>query len=119
MPYVRPPRAGGSSSWGYGRLWRFALDGVTSFTSTPLRVWTYIGLSTAALALVAATVLVVRVLLVGRDVPGYASLMVVMLLGFAAQMVAFGILGEYIGRMYEEVKRRPLYLVRERLGFRR
>jgi glycosyltransferase involved in cell wall biosynthesis len=117
VPYVRPVRAAGSSSWPYRRLLRFALDGMTSFSTRPLRVWTYVGVSAALLALLFATIIVVRVLVVGRDVPGYASLMVAILFAFALQMIALGVLGEYIGRMYQEVKGRPIYLVRDRKGF--
>ena len=117
VPYMRPARAAGASSWRYGQLWRFALDGITSFSTAPLRIWTTVGLVTAGLALLSAVALIVRVMLLGREVPGYASLMVVVLFSFAVQMVAFGVLGEYIGRLYDEVKNRPLYLVRERVGF--
>lgn len=117
VPYVRPVRAAGSSSWPYRRLLRFALDGMTSFSTRPLRVWTYVGVSAALLALLFAAIIVVRVLVVGRDVPGYASLMVAILFAFALQMIALGVLGEYIGRMYQEVKGRPIYLVRDRKGF--
>lgn len=117
VPYTRPPREAGATSFRYPRLWRFALDGLTSFTTAPLRVWTSVGLVAALIALGAAAAVILRVMIIGRDVPGYASLMVVFLFGFAANMLAFGILGEYIGRMYEEVKQRPLYLVRERIGF--
>jgi hypothetical protein len=98
-------------------LWRFALDGITSFTTMPLRVWTTIGVGVAGVALLAAVGLVIRVLVFGRDMPGYASLMVVLLFGLALQLIALGILGEYVGRLYEEVKGRPIYLVRERIGF--
>jgi hypothetical protein len=90
---------------------------MTSFSTRPLRVWTYVGVSAALAAILVAVVLVVRVLVVGRDVPGYASLMVAILFAFALQMIALGILGEYIGRMYQEVKGRPIYLVRDRVGF--
>jgi polyisoprenyl-phosphate glycosyltransferase len=117
VSYVRPQREAGTTSFGYLKLFRFALDGVTAFSTAPLRVWTGLGLATATAALAAAAALVIRVLVVGRDVPGYASLMVVMLFGFAVQMIAFGVLGEYVGRLYEEAKGRPVYLVRERLGF--
>jgi hypothetical protein len=102
---------------GYVRLWRFALDGITSFSTAPLRVWTVVGLGSAVLAVIAAATLIIRVLVVGREVPGYASLMVVILLGFAVQMIAFGVLGEYVGRLYQEVKGRPIYVVRTRIGF--
>lgn len=117
VPYVRPARTAGSSSWGYGKLWRFALDGVTSFSTAPLRVWTGVGVAAALLAVLYGLVLIVRVLFIGRDVPGYASMMAVILFGFALQMIALGVIGEYVGRVYEEVKGRPLYMVRERVGF--
>lgn len=119
VPYVRPERAAGTSSWGYVKLMRFALDGITSFSTAPLRVWTLLGMAGAVGAVIAAAGLVIRVLIVGREVPGYASLMVVMLLGFAVQMIAFGVLGEYVGRLYQEVKGRPIYVVRARVGFDR
>jgi len=117
VPYVRPARAAGASSMGYLRLLHFAIDGITSFSTAPLRVWTVLGLTGAAAAVGYAAFLIIRTLLVGRDAPGYASLMVVMLLGFAVQMIAFGVLGEYVGRLYQEVKGRPIYVVRAKVGF--
>lgn len=117
VPYARPVRAAGHTSWSYLRLWRFALDGVTAFTTLPLRVWTMVGVGSAVIAVLYALALVIRVLVVGREAPGYASMMVVMLFGIAFQLIALGVLGEYIGRMYEEVKRRPIYMVRDRSGF--
>lgn len=117
VAYARPPRAAGTTSWGYFGLLRFAIDGLTAFTTAPLKIWTGVGVVAALLALTFAGVIIVQVLISGRDVPGYASLMVVILFGFALQMIALGVLGEYIGRMYQEVKGRPIYLVRERVGF--
>ena len=117
VPYVRPERAAGVTSMGYLRLWRFALDGITSFSTAPLRVWSVIGFVSALLAVMLAIGLIVRVLIVGREVPGYASLMTVVLFSFAIQMMAFGVLGEYVGRLYQEVKGRPIYVVRARVGF--
>lgn len=117
VPYTRPPRLAGETAWGYRKLFRFAVDGVTAFTTLPLRIWTGVGLISAAAAAVAGIGLIVRVIMVGRDVPGYASLMVALLFGFAVQMIALGVMGEYIGRMYQEVKGRPTYLVRDRIGF--
>jgi len=117
VPYVRPQRAAGTTSMGYLRLWRFAIDGITSFSTAPLRVWTGVGLIAALMALAGAVAVVIRVLIAGRDVPGYASLMVVILISTALQMVAFGVLGEYVGRLYQEVKGRPIYVVRARIGF--
>ena len=119
VPYARPERAAGTSSMGYVRLWRFALDGITSFSTAPLRVWSVIGFVSALIALAFAIGLIVRVLIVGREVPGYASLMTVVLFGFAIQMMAFGVLGEYVGRLYQEVKGRPIYVVRAKVGFDR
>lgn len=116
VPYVRPERAAGQTTWRYGRLFNFALDGITSFSTFPLRVWTSVGLLVAAAALVWAAAIVARTLLLGRDVPGYASLMVVILVGTAIQMIAFGVLGEYVGRLYQEAKRRPIYVVRRVYG---
>ena len=119
VPYARPERAAGTSSMGYLRLWRFALDGITSFSTAPLRVWSVIGFVSALVALAVAVGIIIRVLIVGREVPGYASLMTVVLFGFAIQMMAFGVLGEYVGRLYQEVKGRPIYVVRARVGFDR
>jgi hypothetical protein len=98
---------------------RFAIDGITSFSTAPLRVWTALGLVAAIVAVIGAVALIVRVLIVGRESPGYASLMVVLLFSFAAQMIAFGVLGEYVGRLYQEAKGRPIYVVRARIGFDR
>jgi polyisoprenyl-phosphate glycosyltransferase len=119
VPYARPERAAGVSSMGYLRLWRFAVDGITSFSTAPLRVWSLIGFVSAIAALIFAVGLIVRVLIVGREVPGYASMMVAILFGFAIQMMAFGVLGEYVGRLYQEVKGRPIYVVRAKVGFDR
>lgn len=113
VPYVRPPRAAGTSSWASPALWRLAFDGITSFSTTPLRIWSVVGVSAAGLASLYAAFLILRVLIFGRDVPGYASLMVVVLFCFAVQMVAIGIMGEYLGRLYQEVKGRPIYIVRK------
>lgn len=113
VPYVRPARAAGSTQWASPALWRLAIDGITSFSTAPLRVWSVIGFLAALVAVLAAGGLVLRVLLYGRDVPGYASLMVVVLFCFALQMVAFGVMGEYLGRLYQEAKGRPIYLLRD------
>jgi polyisoprenyl-phosphate glycosyltransferase len=113
VPYVRPQRAAGTSSWASPKLWRLAIDGITSFSTAPLRIWSSIGFGVALLAVLAGLALIARVLILGREVPGYASLMVVLLFCFAVQMVAIGVMGEYIGRMYVETKRRPIYIARE------
>ena len=118
IPYNRPMRVAGSTSWNYWGLFRFAIDGITAFTTAPLRLWTFIGLASALIAVLYGIFLLVRVLVVGLDVPGYASIMEAILLGFAVQMIALGVIGEYIGRIYEEVKGRPIYMIRDRVGFK-
>src|SRR5215470_1645584 len=114
---VRAPRAAGTSKWRYWRLWNFALDGITAFSTMPLRIWSYIGAGIASLAFAYALYLILRTILLGADVPGYASLMVAVLFMGGVNLMSLGILGEYLGRAYTEVKRRPLYLVLERIGF--
>jgi glycosyltransferase involved in cell wall biosynthesis len=116
VAYDREARHAGSSRWSYWRLWNFALDGILSHSTVPLRVWTYGGAFIAATALVFAAYRVVRTLVLGVDVPGYASIMVAILFIGGVQILSIGVLGEYIGRIYEEVKRRPLYLVDETAG---
>lgn len=115
--YDRPNRYKGETTWNYWRLWNFALDGITSFSFIPLKVWSYIGLLVAIPAFFYASFLVLRTVLFGIDLPGYASLMVAVLFLGGVQLVSLGVLGEYLGRVYEEVKGRPLYLVREAYGF--
>jgi glycosyltransferase involved in cell wall biosynthesis len=117
VPYSRPERAAGTSSFRYWKLWNFALDGITSFSTAPIRVWSYVGLIAGVLAVGVAGMIVIRTLLFGRDVPGYPSLMVVILMSFGLQMLAIGSLGEYVARIYQEVKGRPLYVVMDRYGF--
>ena len=111
VPYDRAPRHAGRTTWNYWRLWNFALEGLTSFTVVPLRVATYAGLAVAALALVYGAVVVLRALVFGGDVAGYPSLMTVVLLLGGVQLVTLGVIGEYLGRVFNETKRRPLYFV--------
>ncbi|NJO50584.1 MAG: glycosyltransferase, partial [Leptolyngbyaceae cyanobacterium RM2_2_4] len=115
--YDRAERYRGRTKWNYWRLWNFAVDGITSFSSVPLKVWSYLGLILSVFAFLYASFLIVRTLIWGVDVPGYASLMVVILFLGGVQLITLGIIGEYLGRVYEEVKRRPLYLVRDAYGF--
>jgi len=117
VAYEREQRANGVSKWKYWRLWNFALDGITTSTTLPLRIWTYAGLGISVLAFAYAGFLIARTLINGVDVPGYASLMVVVLMFGGINMLTLGIMGEYIGRIYTEAKARPLYLVRDLFGF--
>jgi len=114
VEYDRAPRAAGESKFSAWKLWNLALEGITSFSTLPLRVWTYLGLSVAFFALTRAVWLVLRTLIYGVDVPGYASLATAVLLLGGIQLIGIGVLGEYIGRIYLESKGRPLYLVRRR-----
>jgi len=113
IPYDRDARFAGTTKWNLWKLWNFALEGITSFSSLPLRVWSYVGGGIAMLAFFYALARIVRVLILGIDVPGYESLLVVSLFLGGLQLLGLGIIGEYMGRMFEEIKARPLYLVRE------
>lgn len=115
--YDRQQRYQGKTTWNYWKLWNFAIDGITSFSQFPLKIWSYLGLLIALSAFAYASFLIIRTLISGIDVPGYASLMVTVLFLGGIQLLTLGIIGEYIGRIYEEVKQRPLYLVRDCYGF--
>lgn len=109
--YDRPGREEGESTWSYWKLWNFALDGLTSFSTVPLRVWMYIGLIVSLMSFGYASFLVFRTMIIGVDLPGYASLMVVILFLGGIQLISLGVLGEYLGRVFIEVKQRPIYLI--------
>lgn len=111
VEYRRPERAAGTTKWRFWTLWNFALDGITASSTLPLRIWTYFGGALALLAILYAAAIVGRTLLFGVDVPGYASLMAVVLTLGAVNFIAIGILGEYVGRIAVEVRQRPLYVV--------
>jgi hypothetical protein len=104
-------RAGDRSRWSFWKLWRFALDGLFSFSTAPLKVWTYVGVLSAVAAFVYAVITLIQTFVYGIAVPGYASLLIVMLLLNGLSLISNGIQGEYIGRIFEEVKGRPLYVV--------
>jgi len=112
IPYDCESRSSGRSKFSVWRLWNLALDGISAFSTTPLRIWTYVGLVIALLALSYGTFIVGKVLLFGKDLPGYASLMTVILFLGGIQLIGLGVLGEYLGRVYRETKQRPLYIVR-------
>lgn len=116
VPYDRAPRAAGRSSWNWWRLWNFALEGITSFSVAPLKIATYVGLATALLAFGYGAWIVAKTLLWGDPVAGYPSLMSVVLFLGGIQLMALGLIGEYLGRLYLESKQRPLYLIDQTLG---
>jgi glycosyltransferase involved in cell wall biosynthesis len=113
VPYHRHSRHAGTTKWNYWKLWNLAIEGITSFTIAPLRISTYVGLVTAAGAFAYGLFIIVRTLLYGNPVAGYPSLLTVMLFLGGVQLTAIGILGEYVGRIFNETKNRPLYFLNE------
>ena len=116
VEYARPERIAGTTKFNAWRLWNFALEGITSFSIDPLRIWTYLGGMVAFISFLFAIFIVVNVLIYGVDVPGYASVVVAVTFLGGLQLVGIGIIGEYLGRSYIESKRRPVYLVRRIYG---
>jgi glycosyltransferase involved in cell wall biosynthesis len=116
VEYARAERAAGETKFNGRRLFNLALEGIVSFSTLPLKIWTYIGLAAAMVALIYLVVIVFNTLVNGIDVPGYASLLSVMLFFNGLILMGLGVLGEYVARIFIEVKGRPLYLVRERIG---
>lgn len=119
VPFQVPPRSSGSSRWRPRQLLRFALDGITTFTTIPLRVWSYLGLIVSLFAFLYAVVMLLEALIYGVSVPGFPTLIISVLFFAGVQLISLGVIGEYLGRVYEEVKGRPLFLVAEELGLER
>ncbi len=113
VPYERPSRAKGTTKFNFWKLWNFALDGITSFSTWPLRIWSYIGGVIALVSLLYMIFIMVKTILFGSDWPGYASIMSAILFFGSLQFISIGVLGEYIGRMYIETKNRPIYVIEE------
>ena len=113
VPYNRPARAMGQTKFNGWKLWNLALEGITSFSTVPLRFWTYLGLFFAGMAFLYAMWIIVKTLILGSDVAGYPSLLTTMLFLGGIQLMSIGILGEYIGRIYIETKHRPRYILKE------
>jgi glycosyltransferase involved in cell wall biosynthesis len=114
--YQRCPRHAGTTKWNYWKLWNFAIEGITSFTVMPLKVASYLGLLVSVFAALFIIQLVIRTVLFGNPVAGYPSLMAVVLFLGGVQLLTLGVIGEYLGRVFNETKRRPLYLVESYLG---
>lgn len=112
VDYVRPERAAGSSKFNGWRLWNFALEGLTSFSTDPLRIWTYLGGMVALASLLYGLFTVLKVVIYGVDVPGYASVFVAVTFLGGLQLIGIGVIGEYLGRAYLESKRRPIFVIR-------
>jgi glycosyltransferase involved in cell wall biosynthesis len=113
VEYKVAPREHGTTSFNTWKLWNFALEGITSFSSAPLRVWTYLGCAISALSFVYAAYLLIKTLFFGADTPGYASIMITVLFASGVQLIGIGVLGEYVGRIFAESKKRPVYIVRD------
>jgi glycosyltransferase involved in cell wall biosynthesis len=116
VPFVVEERRFGTTKWSFRKLFRFAFDGIAAFSTVPLRIWTYIGFLISFLAIATALFFMVRTLLFGTDLPGFPSLIVSIMFFSGIQLMSLGIVGEYVGRIFAEVKRRPLYVVAERVG---
>lgn len=113
IPYERPPRKAGSGKFNYWKLWNFALDGLTGFTTLPLRVWFYGGAAISFAGFAYAIFLTIRTSIFGVDLPGYASLMVALLFFSGVQLLSIGMIGEYIARLFNEAKQRPVYILQD------
>lgn len=112
VPYHRQARSAGASKWSYWRLWNLALEGLTSFSAVPLKLATYLGALTAGAAFLYGLYFLLRTLLMGNPVPGYPSLIIIILFLGGVQLMCLGIIGEYLGRTYNEAKGRSLYFVK-------
>lgn len=119
VTYVRPQRAIGQASQSFTKLWKLALDGIFAFSSLPLKIWLYVGLIFSGFSFLYALFIIIKTLILGIDLPGYASLMVATLFMGGMNLLSLGILGEYVARIYKEVKNRPIYLLREKYGFQK
>lgn len=117
IEFKREIRSAGEGKWGSWKLWNFALDGIFSFSTAPLRIWTYLGFLLSVLSAVYLIYVVVDTLLYGNPVDGYPSLVAISLFFNGAILMGLGVMGEYIGRIFLETKQRPIYLVRQKVGF--
>ena len=111
VPYSRPARVAGQTKWNFRKLWNFALDGIFSFSTVPLRVWSYVGIVVSLVSFIYASFIVIRTVILGIDLPGYASLLTVVLFLGGIQLLSLGIIGEYLGRLLIEAKQRPVYII--------
>jgi glycosyltransferase involved in cell wall biosynthesis len=118
VDYSRPPRIAGVSSFSGWKLWNFAIEGVTSFSTVPLRIWTYIGSFVSMASIVYGIWMTLWTVAFGNPIAGYPSLIVAILFLGGIQLMGIGVLGEYIGRIYKESKGRPRYIIRDAQGFR-
>lgn len=116
VKFIREKRKSGTTKFNYKKLWNFALDGILSFSSVALKIWLYIGACLSLLSFIFGGYLIFKTIILGVDVPGYASIITAVILGFGVQMITLGIIGEYISRIFIEVKNRPNYLINHQNG---
>jgi glycosyltransferase involved in cell wall biosynthesis len=116
VPFVVPSQFERPSRWQARKLWHFAIDGVASFSTVPLRIWSYLGLLVSLFAIASAAYFLVKTLMFGSDLPGFPTVIVSIMLLSGVQLICLGVIGEYLGRIYDEVKARPLYLVADTVG---
>lgn len=114
VTYTRQKRSAGSTKFNAWKLWNLALEGITSFSTLPLRIWTYIGIVVSALSLFYSLFIIIKYILLGNDIPGYSSLIASITFLAGVQLIGIGVLGEYIGRIYIETKHRPLFIIKKR-----
>lgn len=117
MPYVVEERASGTSKWSFAKLFKYAIDGIIAFTTTPLKMATYIGLISSAASIIYMIVVIIQKLAFDINVPGYATIVVLILLLGGLQLFCIGMVGEYLARTYIESKHRPIYIAREVLDY--
>lgn len=113
ISHLRNERVMGETKWSYFKLFNFAIDGITSFSTTPLDIWLYLGVAISTISFLYAIFILVRTVIFGISVPGYASLLIFMLFFSGLQIIGVGILGKYIGRIFLEVKNRPIFIARK------
>ncbi|MBR4592257.1 MAG: glycosyltransferase, partial [Elusimicrobiaceae bacterium] len=116
VPFVRENRAAGKTKWGFWKLWNFALNGVTASTTIPLKLWTYFGLFVSAAAFLLAAWTAYKKIVWGNPVSGYSSIMVAILFFSGVQLITLGVIGEYLSRIFHEVKERPSYFIEEKIN---
>ena len=116
IPYNAEERASGQSKWNFAKLFRYAFDGIVSFTTFPLKLSAYVGFASAIISLIYLVIVIIEKLVFGIDVPGYATIVVLVLFLGGLQLFSLGILGEYISKIYVQVKNRPIYVLKEHLG---
>lgn len=119
VTYTRESRFAGSSKFNFWKLWNLALEGITSFSTVPLRLWTYIGLSISSMSILYGLFMIFKKIFFGIGIPGYPSLLVSILFLGGIQLIGIGVIGEYVGRIYTEIKGRPRYIVNKVINSKR